>query len=129
MFEDTSLDMGMTDLHISTMNVTRLHARVYKVTSLDFWTRLPSIDINVDLSVIYVDLNCQIIISTFLKNIINTYFYILLMPSRHNFLTSRHHDLASRHNYYKVVFRDNFVNKSDITSNCQIIMSTCQMFI
>ena len=32
MFEDTSLDMGMTDLHVSTMNVTRLHARVYKVT-------------------------------------------------------------------------------------------------
>ena len=36
MFEDTRLDVGMAYLHVSTMKVTRLHARVYKVTSLDF---------------------------------------------------------------------------------------------
>ena len=34
--EDTSLRMGMTYLHVSTMKVTRLQAQVYKVTSLGF---------------------------------------------------------------------------------------------
>ena len=38
MFEDTSLGLGMTYLHILTMKVTRLYAQVYKVTSLDFNT-------------------------------------------------------------------------------------------
>mgnify|MGYP003691815931 CR=1 FL=1 len=40
---DTSLGLGMTYLHVSTMKVTRLHARVNTGTSLEFWTRLSSL--------------------------------------------------------------------------------------
>ena len=44
MFEDTSLGVGMTDLHILSMRVTRLHARVLKLQVFEFLnTRLPFI--------------------------------------------------------------------------------------
>ena len=41
MFKELCMGMEMTYLHDSTMIVTRLHVRVYKVWT--FWTRLPSI--------------------------------------------------------------------------------------
>lgn len=36
MYEDTHLRIEMTYLHGLTMKVTKLHARFYKVTRLDF---------------------------------------------------------------------------------------------